>query len=280
MRNESRLIRRRQIQWAILSAVALSMGMRLSRADDGLRPQGAKPVAEVAAPVGLSRLPTMSGESGQPNNDQHSLTDPGGQNPFQDTEEFASSPGYFEWSRVAREWLDQPLYVSFMAGGMRGNGPVSERVEQTEIGLFTGLSFGWDFSQYLGTEKRFGYAAPQIESSNLAGVERNASMLFGEYRLLVYPLGESKWRPYFVGGIGLAELNFRDDHAKLHHNAELLFPLGVGIKVMHGPHFASRLELLDDFSLGSGDIAAMHNISLSLGFELRFHLADFATYHF
>jgi hypothetical protein len=89
--------------------------------------------------------------------------------------------------------------------------------------------------------------------------------------LLYYPLGDSRWRPYWTTGLGIATFAYHDAAGNKFRATSLAIPFGAGLKVKIRPAIALRFEIVDNFAVGSGSLLdSMHNVSFTGGFEWHF----------
>lgn len=163
-------------------------------------------------------------------------------------------------------WLNRPLSASLFVGPMFNQPLVSGSVDQKNS-VLAGFRLGWDYDHYWGSELRFGWSGTQLEGPVDAD---HGAVFLGDLNFLYYPWGDSRWRPYALLGVGVANYDYTD-HLQMKHDAVLLgMPFGGGIKYHVHPRMAFRLELLDNFAIGSDGTDSMHNVSLTFNLEFRF----------
>jgi hypothetical protein len=105
---------------------------------------------------------------------------------------------------------------------------------------------------------------------NVIGETRNAWLTTWDLDLLVYPWGDTRLRPYFVFGMGVANEHF-DDRLMLEHKLlALAVPVGIGAKYIWTDRLAVRVEFADDVAIGANQIQTLQDLSLTFGLELRF----------
>lgn len=170
---------------------------------------------------------------------------------------------------IGTSWLDNPLSLSLFAGGAEGTPLVRDQIIQDNIGVFAGFGGGIDYDYYWGIEKRLNYASLQIANVDHTQ-KRVAEAFYGEYRLMYYPLGDTRWRPFVFTGPGLVDFFYRDNSGDSLHRTQFMIPFGLGLKYMWTPHWVTRVEILDDYSIGTWGMSSMHNVSINFGLEARF----------
>lgn len=172
---------------------------------------------------------------------------------------------------IDTSWLARPLNVGLFAGGIDGDPLVPGRVDQWTT-FYGGLQYGWDYDHRWGIEKRLGYAPLRVSDLNVSSPPRSGNAVFGEYRLMYYPWGDTQWRPFVAGALGGADFHFTNDHG--HHGGRTMFltSFGAGIKYLASERLAWRMEIVDLLTYGQGELATMNNFSFVGGFEYRFNL--------
>jgi hypothetical protein len=166
-------------------------------------------------------------------------------------------------------WRNRPLYVDLFAGGLIGADLQSGEVFQGG-GFLAGGRFGGDFDHYWGLETRLAFSDMSVRyAGSAANGQSNAA--FFDASVLYYPLGDSRWRPYFSLGFGLANYRYETLAGTKLRPTAVEVPWGIGLKYMLTPSLALRFDAIDNFSLASGNTAdAMHNFSFTGGLEFRF----------
>jgi hypothetical protein len=170
---------------------------------------------------------------------------------------------------IGTSWRDRPVSFGFVAGALEGTSLESGRVAQAGPGFLFGVDAGWDYDYYWGIEKRLNYAALQISDPD-GQHHRGATALFGEYRINYYPLGDTRWRPYLFAGPGVADFFYTNEQGQGLHRDQFLLAYGVGLKYLWTPSVAGRIEILDDYTIGTWSMSSMHNVSINAGLEMRF----------
>jgi len=169
---------------------------------------------------------------------------------------------------VGTSWLNRPYHADWFVGRLFCSRVASNVSQNDEI--FGGYRFGKDFDHYWGWEARLGFARPKLIDEHNLVVLGSSNLKFWDASLLYYPWGDARWRPYATMGMGISHVRFAD--ASDHHYAEALLhvPVGIGVKYQCKRWLALRLDLLDNFTVGSSGVRPMHNVSLTGGVEVRF----------
>jgi len=169
---------------------------------------------------------------------------------------------------VGTSWLNRPLHVDSFLGVL-----LTESLRD-ELGLensaFGGYRFGVDTDDYWGWEARFAFTYPEMENPGGPAHALNADLFWLDAKLMYYPWGNARWRPYTTIGCGVFNPRFTDENGADY--AEMLFsmPVGVGMKCQLTPWAAARVDLVDNFIPGGAGVSTMHNLSITCGFEFRF----------
>lgn len=166
-------------------------------------------------------------------------------------------------------WLNRPYYAGAMLGVMYGEPLIDGQIDQHE-GPLLGIRFGRDYDYYWAWESRLLIVDMELGTAAGGDLVHSGDVLLCDLSLQYHPWGDSRWRPFFTAGIGLASFEY-DNNAGRHFDDLLWgFPVGLGLKYGYNPWTMLRLEAIDNIALGSGDTATMHNASLSVGIEWRF----------
>jgi hypothetical protein len=164
-------------------------------------------------------------------------------------------------------WLNRPLHVDWFVGPLLTSNVERNRVGQSNA-TFGGIRAGWDFDYYWGLEWRLGWADPNLVTADTTTL--SGHYLVSDVDLIYYPWGDSRVRPYCLFGLGLAEVGSVRSDGNTGHEATLLgMPFGAGVQFAQTRLLTWRLELLDNVAFGSEGLSTMHNLSLTLGMELR-----------
>ena len=165
-------------------------------------------------------------------------------------------------------WLNRPYHADWFIGSLLGDELIAHHVDQNNE-LFAGVRIGYDFDYYWGLDWRLGWSKPNIGFADPDPIAANGSYFLTDIDLKYYPWGDSKVRPYYLLGAGLARINFTDD-TDIRRNVTLAtMPLGLGLEFPQFPWLTWRLEVLDNFAFGADGIETLNNFSLTAGMEWR-----------
>lgn len=170
---------------------------------------------------------------------------------------------------VGTSWLNRPWYFGVFLGGNFADDLIDDRVLASNS-FFLGGRLGWDFDHYWGLEGRYAFSHPQLVDIEDNTLPDRAREYFVDVSLAYYPWGDSQWRPFFSGGLGMQTFRFRDEDGEQISQSLLSVPLGVGLKFYHSPWHTLRLEAYDNIAFGDGRLSAMQNFTLAAGVEIRF----------
>lgn len=170
---------------------------------------------------------------------------------------------------VHESWRYRPYGAAFMLGGLWGGELIDGRVDQ-DGGLLGDFRLGYDIDYFFGLEARFGIASPSLDYPNRTNAYREADVLLGEISVLYFPWGDAQWRPYARLGLGLADIDFRDEQDQPADNTLFGLPFGGGVKYRLNSRWVLRLDFTDQITFGSGEIETEHNLSVAGGVEWRF----------
>lgn len=170
---------------------------------------------------------------------------------------------------VGTSWRNRPWYVGLFVGGIFNDDLVRHEVLQNNA-TFLGVRLGWDFDHYWGIEGRYAFARAEALTAAGIPIPKSARDYYADVSLLYYPWGDSRWRPYFSAGIGLANFRFVDDQGYYINDSAFGMPLGIGIKNFYSPTVTLRLDLVDNIAFGTNQVSSMHNFSVMAGVEFRF----------
>lgn len=165
-------------------------------------------------------------------------------------------------------WRSQPFSISGFSGATNGGPLIRHRVHELPS-YYGGVNFGWDYDHFWGIEKRLGFGALQLANGRGQRLPTGLSVT-GEYRLMYYPLGDTRWRPFLTTGIGWSDFYFRDDVNHQHLDTLFLFPFGVGLKYLIRDRLALRIDLIDELTLSSHLTSTFHYVALTAGLEFRY----------
>ena len=169
---------------------------------------------------------------------------------------------------VGTSWRNRPLYFGTFVGGIL-LGDLQTNVAQNDT-AFLGLRLGWDFDHYWGLEGRWAYAGAELTDGAGAPLPDPSRDYFADVSLAFYPLGDARWRPYLIGGLGFQTYRFNNDLGQKVHESSFSIPLGFGVKIYTGNWFSLRFDFVDNIAFGNERLSAMNNFGLMAGFECRF----------
>ena len=193
---------------------------------------------------------------------------------------------------VSREdWLFRPYSAGFFMGAMDGGRLIDDWLDQ-EWGYFAGYRVGWDSDRWWGYEMRLGFGSVQLIDSqrakdaqqaqdDAAGLppddpfrqrfdhRRDSNVILWDIHMLYYPLGDTRWRPYLLAGVGTARIDFADRLSRRWDKTFFVAPLGFGLKYRCSSRTALRFQCLDNLVFGNGGIKNQHNWSATAGLEIR-----------
>ncbi len=188
-------------------------------------------------------------------------------------------------------WRYRPFSASWFMGMVEGSTLIDDWVGGKR-GFFGGYRLGWDFDHYWGYEMRLGFGNVALCDSHRAkqaqqaadddqglapddpfrqrfNRRRDLTTTVWDVSLLYYPWGDATWRPYLLGGLGVAHIEFIDRLSTRYDESVFEMPLAVGVKYRCNERWVLRLELADN--IGFGDrFNTVHHVSLTGGAELRF----------
>lgn len=165
-------------------------------------------------------------------------------------------------------WLNRPWSVGLFVGGMLADDPVADHVVADSAPI-VGLRLGHDFDHYWGWEVRYAYS--RVETFNAAGapIAEPCREYFVDVALLHYPWGDSRWRPYLLGGVGFVNARYMNEAGHGIDDTALTMPIGVGLKLYNSPWFTIRFDATDTISFPGNHLDSLHNLSLAMGVEWR-----------
>ncbi len=264
----------------------LSLGVIAASYDEPVTPPAipAAPLQSVPAPCGTCNSTAPSGTCGS---GQGYVFRPG---------LLGIVPYYLDQLRqpMQREsWLYRPLSGGWFMGSVEGGTPIGDWASLGH-GFAGGYRLGWDQSLHWGGEVRFLFGAVPVHDSARARAaqlaadladgysaddphtlrfnqRRDADLFHWDVDLLYYPWGDTQWRPYLMAGIGTANIDFIDRLSVRYDKIVLAMPLAVGLKIRYNDWLVMRFEAADNIAFGGGSgLGTMHNLSITLGAEIRF----------
>ena len=169
---------------------------------------------------------------------------------------------------VGISWLNRPLHFDWFVGALFGDDPIRGEVRQG-TDFFGGYRVGADLDHYWGTELRAGWG--QLNASNVQGPPRTrrSDVFISDVSVLYYPWGDARWRPYAQLGLGVANFDFVDQNGFGRNETLVGMPIGGGVKFQFRRWLAMRADVLDNMAFGGNRLSTMHNVSLTIGFEIH-----------
>ena len=148
---------------------------------------------------------------------------------------------------VGTSWQNRPFHVDFFTGTMIGDDAIDGQIGQ-EAGFFVGGRLGWDYDYYWGVESRMGFAWMSLfdrqHPENNIG---NGNILVWDMSLLYYPWGDSRWRPFFLVGTGIEQLDSYGSALPVYSGTLLEFPFGAGLKYHFNEWLTWRVDVSRQF---------------------------------
>ncbi|MCA9257859.1 MAG: hypothetical protein KDA61_01610 [Planctomycetales bacterium] len=163
-------------------------------------------------------------------------------------------------------WLNRPFHVDWFAGPLVTTNVVDGRVGQGND-MFSGLRLGWDFDYFWGMEWRIGWANPNLFTATDSQIEGN--YMVSDVNVVYYPWGDSKVRPYCLWGVGMAEVGSVRTDGTGQEAVLVGMPFGGGVRIAQSRQITWRLEAINNMAFGSDGLSTLHNLSLTLGMEIR-----------
>lgn len=180
-----------------------------------------------------------------------------------------------ELRRQPGTWQRYPLYFEKFTGIINVNEPVHDQIH-TGVGSLFGGRWGWDVARHWGVESRLGYVRATLNDTLHPLIPGHENFLFWDADLMFYPLGDTKWRPFAMLGMGLVDLGYIDDRGRKWHQDLITMPFAVGVKYRLNNLNALRLDVTDNVVFGNNQAGngqhVMHNVSVLFAFERRFGL--------
>ncbi len=179
-----------------------------------------------------------------------------------------------------RSWTDRPYYFGAFCGYvspatelMSGSLSTGSRYwsEQDSSGT-GGLTLGWNFQHYWGIEGRLHFTSFNIhyyadgeDGERITALTGSNQLTTLDLSVHYYPLGNSKWRPYFKYGLGVVGVNFpRIDGTKT-NTLTIGMPVGVGLKYWWDDRLAINLDIVDNVVFGVDGTKTQDNWGFTCG---------------
>lgn len=166
-------------------------------------------------------------------------------------------------------WRNRPVSLGGFVGGLATDDPIDGELAQSDT-ILGGVRLGYDWTHFWGSELRFGFFEADLLSPDAGVLETSGDAWMLDVHVLYYPWGDARWRPFVSLGGGFVSLDYRHADGQPLDETAFQLPFGGGVKYLFDRSLALRIDVLDNFSVGSSQTSSMHNISYSLGFEWRF----------
>jgi hypothetical protein len=166
-------------------------------------------------------------------------------------------------------WRSQPFSITSFVGVTDGGAFIPGHVNQ-KPSVYAGLNFGWDYDHYWGIEKRLGFGALNLTNGNHQALPTTGLSVTGEYRLMYYPLGDTRWRPFLTTGLGWSDFYFSDDTGKSRLETLGMIPFGLGLKYLYTDRIAVRIDLIDEYTFGNNLLSNFDYLAFTGGIEIRY----------
>jgi len=170
---------------------------------------------------------------------------------------------------VGTSWRNRPIYFGTFVGGIMLDDLVPNRIYQNDT-TFVGARLGYDFDHFWGLEGGWAFARPDLADGTGTPFFPASRNNLADVSLVFYPLGDTRWRPYLLAGLGFQTYRFNNELGQRISEASFEIPLGFGVKYFYGPWFTLRFDFVDNISVGNERISGMNNVSLMAGAEFRF----------
>lgn len=167
-------------------------------------------------------------------------------------------------------WLLRPYHIGWLAGGMFADDPREGSIDAGN-GFVAGVRLGWDLGPHLGIESQVALSTHALTDVRGRELFSDSKTWFWNASTLVYPLGETQIRPFFIAGMGLADVNFNGSQTGRIHELLFTVPFGGGIKYRYNSRLAFRFDVIDTMIFsGSPRLDDMHHLSVTGAFEWHF----------
>jgi hypothetical protein len=170
---------------------------------------------------------------------------------------------------VGNGWRKQPFSITAFSGVTDGGALIPGHLNQ-QPSYYGGLNLGWDYDHHWGFEKRLGFGALNLTNGAHQPIPTTGLSVTGEYRLMYYPLGDARWRPFLTAGVGWSDFYFQDDRGAKHLDTVGNIPFGAGMKYLWSERLALRIDLIDEMTFGGGVLSNFHYAALTVGLEVRY----------
>ncbi|MDR1484504.1 MAG: outer membrane beta-barrel protein [Planctomycetaceae bacterium] len=187
-------------------------------------------------------------------------------------------------------WLDRPYYFGGFVGKMNGSELVSNMINQ-DSGANGGLILGYNMNEYWGLEGRLHFASIDIrETANGAAqyamwyaaqnagttvyvpglTTRSNQLTVLDVSVHYYPLGNSRFRPYFKYGLGFTREAFYDTFGQKRTAETMSMPVGIGLRYWWNKQFAIHADIVDNIIFSHDIVKTQSNWSFTVGLTYSF----------
>ncbi|HET6879749.1 MAG TPA: hypothetical protein VFI31_06330 [Pirellulales bacterium] len=171
---------------------------------------------------------------------------------------------------MRESWLFHPFNFSVFEGALFATPPIAPQFN-TAVSYFTGFRIGWDYATHFGGETRFGFSKVFLLDATRSVEVGSQQIFYFDSNLLIYPFGDTRWRPFLSLGTGLADVLIVDNAGLRIHPGAFNMPMGFGIKYRYGPRIAFRADFRDNLTFsGAGGLRTLNNIEAVGGIEFHF----------
>jgi hypothetical protein len=139
-----------------------------------------------------------------------------------------------------------------------------------DVGLAGGARFGYDLDYYFAFESSLMFVTAGLDDSATALPGRDLESWYFDGSMVLYPWGDSQWRPFYAIGAGAAHFRFQDADGTPYRETLFQLPLSIGVKYLYDRWFTFRAELTHHVVFSGGGISAMDNLAATAGFEIRY----------
>lgn len=171
---------------------------------------------------------------------------------------------------VGQPWQFRPYSFGMFFGGLSGSPLVDGWVEQGS-GFIAGYRAAMDWDCYWGLQTRVAFGSSELNDPLADGLQndRTSDLVLWDIGLVIYPWGDTNFRPYLLAGVGAARIDFTDRLDVRWADTVFEVPLGVGVKYRWCDRLALRIDVTDNVVIG-GQFDTIHDLSFTGGVEVLF----------
>lgn len=167
-------------------------------------------------------------------------------------------------------WMNRPFSVGLFAGSLAADDLSSNQIV-AGTGFFGGIRFGWDYSYFGGFETRVGWTKVALDYPSDPSIVGDGNFLLWDASWLYYPWGDTQWRPFFLVGLGMADMKFINFDGLRDHDVVFGLPIGLGFKYRWDARIAFRFDITDNIAFAAGNgLDDMSHFSFTGAMEWRF----------